>query len=34
MGKQMKKIKAMIQAYLNQNYDADAIIGGIRERLE
>lgn len=34
MGKQMKKIKAMMQAYLNQNYSADTVIDGIREQLK
>ena len=34
MGKQMKKIKAMMQAYLNQNHDADSVIEGIREKLK
>lgn len=34
MGKQMKKIKAMMQAYLNHNYNADSVIDGIRERLK
>ncbi|PXV61227.1 hypothetical protein CLV62_12560 [Dysgonomonas alginatilytica] len=34
MGKQMKKIRAMMQAYLNQNHDADTIIEGIREKLK
>ncbi len=33
MGKQMKKIRAMMQAYLNQNHDADAVIEGIRKML-
>lgn len=34
MGKQMKKIRAMMQAYLNKNHDADTIIEGIREKLK
>lgn len=34
MGKQMKKIRAMMQAYLNQNHDADTIIENIREKLK
>ncbi|MDL2319669.1 hypothetical protein LJC45_00855 [Alistipes sp. OttesenSCG-928-B03] len=34
MGKQMKKIKAMVQAYLNQNHTADTIIDGIRGLLK
>lgn len=34
MGKQMKKIKALMQAYLNQNHDADTVIEGIREKLK
>ncbi len=29
----MKKIKAMMQAHLNQNYAADTVIDGIREKL-
>ena len=29
MGKQMKKIRAMMQAHLNQNYKADSVIEGI-----
>ncbi len=33
MGKQMKKIKAMMQAHLNQSYAADSVIDGIREKL-
>lgn len=33
MGKQMKKIKTMMQAYLNQNYAADTVIDRIREQL-
>ena len=34
MGKQMKKIKAMMQAYLNQNHNADSVIDGIRGLLK
>ncbi|NDV68807.1 hypothetical protein [Dysgonomonas sp. 25] len=34
MGKQMKKIRAMMQAYLNQNHDADTVIEGIRKMLK
>ena len=34
MGKQMKKIKAMMQAYLNQNHNADTIIDSIRKLLQ
>lgn len=34
MGKQMKKIKAMIQASHNQNHNADAILCQIREKLK
>lgn len=34
MGKQMKKIKAMMQAYLNQNHAADSVIDGIRKLLQ
>ena len=34
LGKQMKKIKAMMQAYLNQNHDADTVIERIREKLK
>lgn len=34
MGKQMKKIKAMMQAYLNQNHNADTILDGIRGLLK
>lgn len=34
MGKQMKKIRAMMQAYLNQNHDADTVIERIREKLK
>lgn len=33
MGKQMKKIRAMMQAYLNQNHHADTVIESIREKL-
>ena len=33
MGKQMKKIRSMMQAYLNQNHDADTVIEGIRKML-
>ena len=33
MGKQMRKIRAMMQAYLNQNHDADTVIEGIRAKL-
>lgn len=33
MGKQMKKIRAMMQAYFNQNHDADTVIEGIRAKL-
>lgn len=32
MGKQMKKIRAMMQAYFNQNHDADTVIEGIRAK--
>ncbi|MBB4034128.1 hypothetical protein GGR21_000013 [Dysgonomonas hofstadii] len=34
MGKQMKKIRAIMQAYLNQNHDADTVIEGIRKMLK
>lgn len=34
MNKQMKKIKAMMQAYLNQNHNADTIIDVIRGLLK
>lgn len=34
MGKQMKKIRAMMQSYLNQSHDADTIIEGIRAMLK
>lgn len=34
LGKQMKKIKAMMQAYFNQNHDADTVIEGIRNMLK
>lgn len=33
MGKQMKKIRTMMQSYLNQNHSADTIIEGIRKKL-
>jgi hypothetical protein len=34
MGKQMKKIQTMMQAYLNQNYKADSVIDEIRNKLK
>lgn len=34
MGKQMKKIKTMIQASLNQNHNTDFILSQIREKLK
>lgn len=34
MGKQMKKIKTMIQTYLNQNHNTDCILSQIREKLK
>jgi hypothetical protein len=34
MGKQMKKIKSMIQAYHNQNHNADSVIDGLRKKLK
>lgn len=34
MGKQMKKIKAMIDAYLNENHKANSIISNLRKLLE
>ena len=34
LGKQMKKIRTMMQAHFNQSYNADSVIKGIRDKLK